>query len=323
MFVSRGDAYMEPTSLDVVKLRIAINYQSSGAISRNLANTFRGGFGAALRNVVCHLKQDTCADCLLKNACAYGYIFETPIPAHARVMRKYTHAPHPLIIIPPKNNRRTVKQGQQETIELRLIGSAAAYLPYVILALDRLGETGLGFSSVNFSVEEIIDETGELIYRKSEHTIRKDPPATNLIIQPGDEAKGIFSIHFTTPTRLKIDGSTNRMPTFFDVVSSLCRRTMLLSYFHCGGSGEPFHGAFLDKTGDIELIESNVIRIDNKRFSSRQKREIPMDGFMGSLTIRGDYGFFLPLLKAGEIVHIGKNTIFGFGQIHVTIEEES
>lgn len=323
MFVSRGDAYMEPTSLDVVKLRIAIKYQSSGAISRNLANTFRGGFGAALRHVVCHLKKDTCADCLLKNACAYGYIFETPVPEDTRVMRKYAHAPHPLIIIPPKRNLRLVTQGQQETIELRLIGKAAAYLPFVILAFDRLGESGLGYSSVNFSVENLADDAGDVIYRKSEHKIHKDPSVTSLAVCPGKTSHGVFTIHFTTPTRLKIDGSTNRMPTFFDVVSSLCRRTMLLSYFHCGGSGEPFHGAFLDKTDDVELIKSNVTRIDNKRFSSRQKREIPMDGVMGSLTLRGDYGFFLPLLKAGELVHIGKNTIFGFGQIHVTIEEES
>jgi len=314
---------VETTCLDVVKLSVTILYRTSGRISRNLANTFRGGFGASLRHIVCHTKKETCVDCLLKETCAYGYIFETPIPDHSCVMRKYTHAPHPLIIIPPKKNKSTVEEGQKEQIELLLIGKAAAYLPYVIFAFDHLGEAGLGASRVHFSVDKITDESGALIYLESDHKIRKDPSVTTLDINVGNEAYGSFSIHFTTPLRLKIGGSTNRIPTFFDIVSSICRRALLLSYFHCEGSGKPFHSEFLDMTQRVELIESNVMKMDYCRFSSRQRKKILMDGLMGSLKLRGDYGSFLPLLKAGEFLHIGKNTIFGYGQIKVAIEEES
>jgi CRISPR/Cas system endoribonuclease Cas6 (RAMP superfamily) len=54
--------------------------------------------------------------------------------------------------------------------------------------------------------------------------------------------------------------------------------------------------------------------VKNKRFSTRQKREIDYDGFTGEVKLTGDIGTFLPFLEAGEILSVGKNTAFGFGK---------
>ncbi|PXF53771.1 MAG: hypothetical protein C4B58_16295 [Deltaproteobacteria bacterium] len=65
-----------------------------------LGSTLRGGFGHAFRRIVCALKGKECTDCLLKHQCIYAYVFETPIPEDAQMMRKYTAAPHPFILYP-------------------------------------------------------------------------------------------------------------------------------------------------------------------------------------------------------------------------------
>ena len=38
-----------------------------------------------------------------------------------------------------------------------------------------------------------------------------------------------------------------------------------------------------------------------------------LGGFVGSITYEGDFEEFLPLLRLGEYLHIGKNAAFGNG----------
>jgi CRISPR/Cas system endoribonuclease Cas6 (RAMP superfamily) len=38
----------------------------------------------------------------------------------------------------------------------------------------------------------------------------------------------------------------------------------------------------------------------------------------GSVRLSGDVGTLMPLLKAGEVLGVGKNTVFGFGEYVVT-----
>ena len=70
----------------------------------------------------------------------------------------------------------------------------------------------------------------------------------------------------------------------------------------------------MDKTKEVKIIDKKIIDIGKNRFSARQKRKIPMNGFKGTLAFFGDYGSLLPLLKVGEYIHLGKDTVFGYGK---------
>ncbi len=61
-------------------------------------SAWRGAFGHSLKKTVCVVRNTPCNQCLLKHACAYSYVFETPPPANAEKMRKYTAAPHPFVL---------------------------------------------------------------------------------------------------------------------------------------------------------------------------------------------------------------------------------
>ena len=61
-------------------------------------SAWRGAFGHALKKTVCVVRNTPCNQCLLKNVCAYSVVFETPPPANAEKMRKYTAAPHPFVL---------------------------------------------------------------------------------------------------------------------------------------------------------------------------------------------------------------------------------
>lgn len=68
---------------------------------------FRGAFGRALQHVVCVTRTLDCPPCALKDRCLYPYVFETPPPPDAQIMRKYPAAPHPFVLTPPPADERS------------------------------------------------------------------------------------------------------------------------------------------------------------------------------------------------------------------------
>jgi CRISPR/Cas system CSM-associated protein Csm3 (group 7 of RAMP superfamily) len=61
-------------------------------------SAWRGAFGHALKKTVCIFRNTPCNQCMLKNACVYSRVFETPPPANTEKMRKYTAALHPFVL---------------------------------------------------------------------------------------------------------------------------------------------------------------------------------------------------------------------------------
>jgi len=42
-----------------------------------------------------------------------------------------------------------------------------------------------------------------------------------------------------------------------------------------------------------------------------------MGGFLGEITFEGELTEFLPFLKLGEYLHIGKGTVYGLGKYEI------
>ncbi len=65
-------------------------------------------------------------------------------------------------------------------------------------------------------------------------------------------------------------------------------------------------------------IEKNSLRWwDWERYSSRQGVKMKMGGMVGEITYRGRLKPFFPILKAGEMLHVGKGTSFGLGRYKI------
>jgi CRISPR/Cas system endoribonuclease Cas6 (RAMP superfamily) len=47
-----------------------------------------------------------------------------------------------------------------------------------------------------------------------------------------------------------------------------------------------------------------------------------MGGLVGRVTYEGDLSDYLPLLALGELVHVGKGTVFGNGQYQIERREK-
>jgi hypothetical protein len=128
---------------------------------------------------------------------------------------------------------------------------------------------------------------------------------------------GRLTVRFLTPARLKHNGKYVRIPEFHVLVRALLRRLSSLAYFHCGARWETDYAGLVAQAGQVRLADSGARWVDWERYSGRQEREINLGGIVGEATYQGDLAPFLPLLAAGELVHVGKATVFGNGMMEV------
>jgi CRISPR-associated endoribonuclease Cas6 len=287
-------------------------------------STLRGGFGSAFRRIVCIVKGQECAGCLLKGKCVYSYIFETPPPADTKIMRKYEAAPHPFIIEPPAETNRSYKPGDTITFGLTLIGRAVDYLPYFIYTFEELGKTGLGRGRGGFELRTVLDH-GHTIY-SSETRLLNNFEKVMLPLGPVSfdadmGAPSRLTLNFLTPTRITYNGRFDEEIEFHVIIRNLLRRISNLYYFHGDNHQSPeldFKNV-IKKAQEVKTVKKQLRQYDWERYSGRQEQKINMSGFVGGITFEGEIAPYMPLLKAGEILHIGKGTVFGMGRYNINL----
>jgi CRISPR-associated endoribonuclease Cas6 len=308
-------------SVEYKQFRFGITASEPLILPAYKGSTFRGGFGYAFKRVVCAIKDKDCPDCLLKEKCIYSYVFETPPPSDTRIMRKYKSAPHPFVIEPPAEKRRGYKPGDEIQFGLTLIGRAIDYLPYFIYTFDELGKIGIGKGKAKYELKEVRCD-GKQIYDAETKTLKSFEAASLDVRIPTLEEGGRggffdkqLTLNFLTPTRILYESHLTLDLEFHILIRNLLRRLSLLSYFHCGvdPSEWDFKG-IIGEAKEIKVQKKNLRWYDWERYSGRQETRIKMGGFVGDITFEGDIGPFMPLIKAGEILHVGKGTGFGLGK---------
>jgi hypothetical protein len=284
-------------------------------------STLRGGFGQALKQVTCALKRQDSRQCLLSDRCVYVYLFETPPPADAEIMRLYPSAPHPFVIEPPLGTSEVIQRGALLEFGLIIIGKAIDYLPYFIYAFKFLGDRGIGKRQGKFILESVFAASQKgnmLVYESEEESLRRPP-----LFLTWEDVEGVckqlekvndLSFQFITPTRIKFEGHLVSEPEFHHLMRSLLRRLSTLSYFHCGQKLDLDFQGLIERSRNISRVHSSVHWHDWDRYSNRQKQKMTLGGFVGEVSYHGEFAEFLPLLAWGRVFHIGKAGSFGLGR---------
>ncbi len=311
------------------KFEFNIKPQETLILPSYKGSTLRGGFGNVFKRIVCAVKGRKCNDCILKEKCIYSYVFETPLPSDAKIMRKYTSAPHPFLIEPPPDRRRGYTPEDEITFGLTLLGRAIDYLPYFIYTFDELGKTGIGKGRgkyklqtvTNFGAEVDSEDESRLIYSSSTKILKPIKPS--FLSFPSQQKENntskLLTLNFLTPARIIYNKHLTLDLEFHILIRNFLRRLSLLYYFHCGGdpSGWDFKG-IIEKAQDVKVKKRNLKWYDWERYSARQETKMKMGGCVGKITFEGDIEPFIDLIRAGEVLHVGKGTGFGLGRYEIT-----
>lgn len=89
------------------------------------------------------------------------------------------------------------------------------------------------------------------------------------------------------------------------------------------------HGSEVLRPEIRSVLEAEAVRvplpadqtrwIDVRDYSARSGSEMLLGGKVGRLVYGGEAARFLPILRAGEVLHLGKNTAAGCGRIQVDL----
>jgi CRISPR-associated endoribonuclease Cas6 len=283
-------------------------------------SAFRGALGHSLRTLICTSRDKDCIECSQKYDCAYSYIYETPPPKNTRLLPKYDNAPHPFIFDPAPGDQTIFLQGENLPYRLLLFGQAIKYLPIFTFALANMAGRGLGAKKYRFRLDKVLGTAGEnkkaVIYDYKEQVVRTERLKTQILQleEPKNGTKAV-RIKFITPCRIQYEGHVSKALEFHILVRNLLRRISLMNYFHGNGiNPEMDFKQIIDRARGIRMEMTSLEWKDWQRYSNRQQSKIEMGGFVGEAVYTGDLAEFMPLLKLGEALHIGKGTVFGLGK---------
>ncbi len=312
--------------INYLKTEFIINAEENIYLPLFKGSAFRGLFGNIFRRLICVLKKNDCTECLLRSTCVYSYIFETfpsrEMPLFNR--EKYRSIPQPFIIEPPLEEKRLYKKDEEIYFALILIGKATTYLPYFIYTFEECGKTGIGKGRGKFKLKRVLSD-GMEIYNFDDKKINR--PKDSVIEIPDSyeedavEEIKTLKLKIITPVRIKHERKYISSLTFPLLIKALITRMCFLSYYHCDGeNGLTCYKRLFEESQQIIIKKQNTRWWDWERYSSRQNTRMKLGGVIGEIEYEGKIKNFLPLLKAGEILHVGKNTGFGLGKYDLVIE---
>lgn len=272
------------------------------------SSAWRGAFGHALKRCICVMSDlGRCEKCLLYHQCAFPELFDPPRSPH--LPRRYKKPP-PFVFSPEEG--RSVKSGDSVSVELRLLGDASRHFPYVLFALKKAAESGIGSGRTRLLLrtvsqftqqgwQEIMDDHGRL------RRLPADP------IPAPEKIPGSVRVVLRSPMRLRIKGR-NMRPEQLDssgFLLALYLRTWLLSP-DCEGSSRSDWKNLGEAASSVRFDGTGLGWREIVRRSARQGL-MRVGGIVGGFELRGDLAPFWDFLWYGQWLHVGHLACMGLG----------
>lgn len=294
-------------------LNFDAQFRSDGILPSFRGTTLRGAFGFMLKKTMCHITGQRCQDCILQTRCAYPVVFEGVPPEDRTFMRKYAAIPQPLVLNVDCPTPTAVRAGQPLRFGVRLLGPAADLFPFVVYAVLRMGEAGLGRDRVPFEIRSVSDGLEE-VYQKGDHGIRA-PRVRCVGIQGKPCPATRVRLQMHTPLRVRVDGHLTPTLSVQALLRAAIRRFRILTYFYGQPDGPSDLSSLFAQADAARIVEDHLGWMDLCRFSSRQREPMKLGGVVGHLVLDLPPGQLLEWFRVAEAVHLGKATSFGFGRI--------
>lgn len=298
------------------------NFKTAATLPAFKGSIIRGMLGWALRQTACALRRNDCTTCLLLSRCVYAKAFETIAP-------QYHHSkktpPHPYVLEPPLSETREYQADDSFEVALLLFGEMTEYLPYFIYAFEQMGEAGLGSSREQgpapFTLIRVSCE-GDTIYDQASKTLRplRQPISLHLPPPPTGAECSRLRVSFVTPLRIKHLNTFARELPFHVLVRAMLRR--ISSMFAQYGDGEPKldYPGLVQRAQDVSIHSEHLRWKDWTRYSARQQQAMQFGGLVGEIVYEGCLAEYLPLFELCTVLHVGKQSVFGLGQMDYTQE---
>jgi hypothetical protein len=276
--------------------------------SRETANIVRGALGCALRQVGCR-----CGSGVHAAGCAYARIFE-PRAAPGTGPSGFAERPRPFVLRTRSLEGRVFSPGKPFSFDLHLFDLRDPGLAYFLEAFALIAQQGFGRlrRQAKLAFVEQLDADG--LVRGS---VSDGFNPVSIDLEANGAAPGGVCVRFLTPTELKCEGGLAPRPEFPVLFARIRDRLSTLSGLYGRGPLEIDFRAVGERAAAIEMTRCKIAAERVTRRSSRTGQVHPLGGFTGEAEYRGDLTEFLPYLRAARWTGVGRQAVWGKGEIEV------
>ena len=329
-------------NLSFSRINALFHVRSDITLPAFTGSTFHGVLGRALSDVHYSDRREACSECSCRPECRYAnlysYMFETPADhpfvsqAGALIRKNQKEYLKPVILDPPRGG--AYPEGDQLMLQMTLVGKAIECLPFAVCALRQFSQARFGPSNECLMLDSIIDGLDSeslvetLIYNGKTDTYIGPGSVCDLnrIVEDTysnlDTVSTTSNIHirFLTPFRFMENNHLGATLDFKIFMSRILDRIELLSV-HSPLTEPIDKNAILDAAAQVKTEKSSLQWYDWERYSSRQNSRMKFGGYLGDIVFSGNLIPFLPYIKMGEYLHVGKQTSFGLGKYRVMVSQ--
>lgn len=182
--------------------------------------------------------------------------------------------------------------------------------PYVLRTRHLDGRRFAAGETLEFFVNvfdlKLLDELGGDVQQQLRLDLTPSQPASLVRI-------GRVRIGFVSPTELK--GADQ--PDFGVLLARLRDRVSSLRALYGAGELEIDFRAFGERARQVAMHHCAVQDVDRIRVSRHTGQRHSIGGFIGEAVYEGDLGEFLPFLQAGVWTGVGRQTVWGKGELEL------
>jgi hypothetical protein len=284
------------------------------------SNILRGAFGTIFRRIACVPQCSSARDCDWRAGCPYARLFEPS--AVGTGPSGLVDWPRPFVFRAMHLDDVTIGPASPFHFDLNLFDLNGNAVAYLVLAFAQLAREGLGprRGRVELTTVSQLDANGEpstALYDGESLLLRENPAPLELNLEARPDPVRRLRLCFITPTELKSGQQIASRPEFGIVAARVRDRiSTLRELYGAGPLAIDFRG-FGERAAQVRMTRCDVRHVDVVRRSSRTGQTHPIGGFVGQAEYEGDLTEFVPYLRAAQWTGIGRQTVWGKGQVRV------
>ncbi|MBI5930827.1 MAG: CRISPR system precrRNA processing endoribonuclease RAMP protein Cas6 [Chloroflexi bacterium] len=321
-----------PYQLVVHHLQFTLQAETSVHLGPQAGAQLRGAFWAALQQFAC-IDPTVRNDPHHQRHCPMCRLFALEVMDGQRGI----NPARPFAIRPPlpliMGDDQVFMVGEQFSFGIDLYGDVADLFGYVMQAVYRMGNIGVGYGRGRFTIQQAqainpLTRTTQELFERGHIIQTPGVPVTQTSVQ---QAVKLLPTHtlvlrFLTPTEITHNkGQVATRPEFNRLIPRLIERCQALEtyYTETPAPTEVWRERHLELSQlsqaiSLEKSHTHWVRIESG--SRRTTERTSVSGFVGQAEFRGDIQPFLEWIIWGQSLHIGKNAVKGNGWYEIVKE---
>jgi len=298
-----------------VKLHFKIMFLDNEILPINKVSALRGGMGEMLLRANC-IRDRQCGVCDFEDECIVRRTMYSKFKQKPEYVKKGGESIG--YVLECENYHTNFAKGDILEFQLLLFGNTIVYLNLFLQAFYALGMHGIGSENAKFQVFSVTNTKkkelliGGIIYMGN-YNVQHISDYADFRMEQFRRRKAEGKMIFKTPLTLKYRGNFLQEFEMNAIIEAVKRRIYMMACYE--GIQTDFSDGIQIQVPEILYQEHRFVKV--KRYSSRQENFMFLKGIEGSIQTNGFPDDVLYILLAGELIHIGKNTSFGFGRYQI------